>query len=89
VFTNPFPQWQQLLTDVNANTRAPTKGNQEGEYASNVYMVKSHVNISIRAHDYGETEPSKAKNAYDTQEPLHIEMFTVEPIPQMSKGSSK
>jgi len=44
-------------------------------------MVKSHVDISIRAHDYGETKYFKAKTASDTQEPLRIERPTVERIP--------
>lgn len=43
-------------------------------------MVKAHVDISTRAHDYREPESSKAKTAFDTQEPLHIKKPIVEPI---------
>lgn len=52
-------------------------------------MVKSHIDISMRAHVYGEVEPFKAKTSYDTSKPLHIERPVVEPIPRMLKGSSK
>lgn len=89
MLTNPFPQGKQLLAGMNASTRTHTGGNQDGESTLNVYMVKYHVDISIRAHDYGEEEPYKVKNVSDIREPLPIERLTVEPIPQMLKGSSK
>jgi len=52
-------------------------------------MVKSHVDISTRAHDYRELESSKAKIVSNILEHLHIERLIVEHIPPMSKGSSK
>lgn len=36
-------------------------------------MMNSHVNVATRAHDYGETETSKAKSIPETTDPIHIE----------------
>lgn len=89
VITNPFPQGQQLLAGANANTGAPTGGNQEGENSSNVYMMSAHDDIATKSSAYGEYESSKAKGAPGSSEPLHIERLVVEPIPRMSKGYTR
>lgn len=52
-------------------------------------MVRSHVDVATRSHDYGDLDPSKAKGASDILEPLHIERQVVEPIPRIPKGSKK
>lgn len=72
MLTNPFHQEKQLFADTSANAQTPAGTNQDGEAILNVYMVKSHVEISMCDHEYGEVEPSKAKTASDTSKPLHI-----------------
>jgi len=52
-------------------------------------MVRSHVDVTTRSHDYGELKPLKAKTTFDIPESLHIERSIVEPIPRMLKGSTK
>ena len=89
VLTNPFPQGQQLVVGANQNTGASSGGTQEGETPSNIYIMSSHVDIATRSHDYGEDESLKAKGTPDSVEPLHIKKPSIEPIPQMSKASSK
>lgn len=42
-----------MLVRANASTGTPTRGNQDGEFTSNVYMVRSHVDVATRSHDYG------------------------------------
>jgi len=44
-------------------------------------MVRSHVYVATRSHDYGEPEPSKAKVASDIPEMLHIKRLIVDSIP--------
>ena len=87
--TNPFPQGQQLVVGANQSTGASSGGTQEGEIPSNIYMMSAHVDVTMRARDYGEEESSKAKGAPDATEPLHITRPTVEPIPRMPKASTK
>lgn len=52
-------------------------------------MMSSHVDVATRSHDYGEPKSSKAKVTLDVPESLHIERPVVDPIPWMSKGSTK
>jgi len=78
-----------LLASANSSTGTPTRGNQEGENPSNVYMMSSHVDIPTWSRDYGELESSKAKSTLDVSEPLHIKRPVVEPIPRMPKGFAK
>ena len=89
VLTNPFPQGQQLVVGTNKNTGASSRGTQEGEIPSNIYMMSAHVDVAMRSRDYGEEESSKAKGAPDATEPLHITKPNVEPIPRMPNASTK
>ena len=61
VLTNPFPQGQQLVAGANQNTGASSRGTQEGETLSNIYMMSAHADITTRSRDYGTAESSKAK----------------------------
>lgn len=52
-------------------------------------MMKSHVNVATRVHDYGEIETSKVKYVPETTNPLPIKRPSTKSIPQISKGSAK
>lgn len=89
IMTNTFPQGKQLLSGANSNAGTSTRGNQEGENLSNVYMMSSHIDVAMRACDYGELEIAKAKSIPEAIKPLHIEWPFVESIPRILKGSVK
>ena len=52
-------------------------------------MMSAHVDVATRSRDYGGEESSKAKDAPDATEPLHITRPTFEPIPRMPKAYTK
>lgn len=52
-------------------------------------MMSSHINVTARACDYGESKTSKAKSIPEAMRPLHIEQPSIESIPQIPKGSAK
>lgn len=89
VLTNTFPQGYQLLASMNSNLSTSYQGNHEWDNSSNVFMVSSHVNVAMRACDYGEEETSKDKSIPKTMDPLHIERPSIESIPRILKGSTK
>ena len=47
------------------------------------------MDVSTRSRDYGGEESSKAKDAPDATESLHITRPTIEPMAQMPKTSTK
>lgn len=89
MLTNPFPQGKHLLIGTSSNPGTSTRGNQEGDKSSNVFMMGSHNNVATWSHDYGEGETSKDKIVPKTNNPLHIERLSVETIPRVLKGSAK
>jgi len=52
-------------------------------------MMSSHIDITTRSHDYGESKSSRAKFSFDASELLHFERPSAESIPRMPKGSTK
>lgn len=78
-----------MLVGTNTITSTPIGGNSEGENPSNVYMMRSQIEVSTRSCDYGEPESSKAKTTPDVSELLHIERPIIESIPRMPKVSAK
>ena len=58
VLRNPFPQGKQLVVGANQNTGTSSRGTQEGETPSNIYMMSAHTDIATRSRDYGEDESS-------------------------------
>ena len=84
MLTNPFPQGKKLLIGANSNPRTSTRGNQEGEKSSNVFMMGSNVHVATHSRDYGEAETSKDKVSLENIN-LHIERPPVETIPGYQK----
>ena len=85
MLTNPFPQGKQLVVGANQNPGASSRGTQEGEIPSNIFMMSAHADIATRSRDYGGEESSKAKEVPDATEPLHITKPIVESMPRMPK----
>jgi hypothetical protein len=77
VLTNPFPQGQNLMqgTSSTPNMDGSNQGTPMSESrTSNVYMMKSDLNLQTRARDY--ENPESAKKDKELPEPsnsLHIE----------------
>lgn len=52
-------------------------------------MMRSHIDITMGARDYGELKTSKAKSVLESTKPLHIEQPSVESIPRIPKIPAK
>ena len=52
-------------------------------------MMSSHIDVAMKACDYGEKKTSKANSVPKATEPLHIKRPSIESIPRILKGSAK
>jgi hypothetical protein len=76
VITNPFPQKQQMITQI---TTPPPRGNKESSY-ENIMMVKSTVELSTKVKNYdsqgGETSSKDPTLTIPPNGPLTLEKQT-------------